>query len=170
VPRALPLIEDSIPALRRYARALLGNRDDADDLVHDTLVRALDTVDRRREDANVRAWLFAIMHTLFNSRHRRRKARPDLEPLDDSLAGSVSLRPDQEDRLYHRDLLRGLARLPEDQRSAVLLVSVEDLSYAEAAAVLGVPVGTVMSRLARGREKLRSLTEAEARPPLRRIK
>jgi RNA polymerase sigma-70 factor (ECF subfamily) len=107
------------------------------------------------------------MHELFAS---RRTTRPEPEPLDDSLAESVSLRPQQEDRLHWHDLLRGLARLPEEQRSVILLVSVEDLTYAETAAVLGVPIGTVMSRLARGREKLRNFTDAESRPHLRRIK
>ena len=84
---------------------------------------------------------------------------------------AMSMRPDQESSLQWRDLLRGLNALPVEQRSVILLVSVEDLSYAEAASVLGIPVGTVMSRLARGRERLRQLTdESEARPALRRVK
>jgi RNA polymerase sigma-70 factor, ECF subfamily len=170
VSSVLTLIEDSIPALRRYAWALLRDRDDADDLVHDCLLRALDKLHTRRDDADVRAWLFTIMHNLFVSQYRRRKARPASESLDESHEASASLRPDQEDRLHWRDMLRGLARLPEEQRSVVLLVSVEDLSYAETAAVLGVPIGTVMSRLARGRERLRTYTDTEARPPLRRVK
>ena len=83
----------------------------------------------------------------------------------------MSIRPDQESSLQWRDLLRGLNALPVEQRSVILLVSVEDLSYADAANVLGVPVGTVMSRLARGRERLRQLTDgAEVRPVLRRVK
>ena len=83
----------------------------------------------------------------------------------------MSVRPDQESSLQWRDLLRGLNALPVEQRSVILLVSVEDLSYADAASVLGVPVGTVMSRLARGRERLRQLTdETVARPVLRRVK
>jgi RNA polymerase sigma-70 factor (ECF subfamily) len=170
VSGVLARIEDCIPALRRYAWALLRNRDDADDLVHDCLVRALDKLHTRRDDADVRAWLFTIMHNLFVSQHRRRKSRPIAEPLDESHDSAFSQRAEQEDRLLWRDMLRGLARLPEEQRSVVLLVSVEDLSYAETAEVLGVPIGTVMSRLARGREKLRTFTDAEARPPLRRVK
>jgi RNA polymerase sigma factor (sigma-70 family) len=166
----LTRIEESIPALRRYAWALLRHRDDADDLVHDCLLRALDKLHTRRDDADVRAWLFTIMHNLFVSQHRRRKVRPTSEPLDDSHEAAASIRANQEDKLHWRDLLRGLALLPEEQRSVVLLVSVEDLSYAETAAVLGVPIGTVMSRLARGREKLRLLTDAAVRPPQRRVK
>jgi RNA polymerase sigma-70 factor (ECF subfamily) len=166
----LTRIEESIPALRRYAWALLRHREDADDLVHDCLVRALDKLHTRREDADVRAWLFTIMHNLFVSQHRRRRARPVSEPLDESHEAAASLRPDQEDGLHWRDLLEGLARLPEEQRSVVLLVSVEDLSYAETASVLGVPIGTVMSRLARGREKLRLYTDSNVRPALRRVK
>ncbi|HUB11700.1 MAG TPA: sigma-70 family RNA polymerase sigma factor [Acetobacteraceae bacterium] len=167
---ALGLIEAAIPALRRYAVALLRNRDEADDLVHDCLVRALDKLHTRREEADVRAWLFAIMHNLFISQARRRRSRPTPENLDESHDDAAGLRPTQEDALFWRDLQRGLALLPEEQRSVILLVSVEDLSYAEAAVVLGVPIGTVMSRLARGREKLREHTGQAVRPSLRRVK
>ena len=167
----LTRIEACIPALRRYAAALLRNRDDADDLVHDCLVRALDKLHTRRDDADVRAWLFAIMHNLFVSQLRRAKARPAGESIDETHESALSMRPDQENALQWRDLVRGLNALPVEQRSVILLVSVEDLSYADAATVLGVPIGTVMSRLARGRERLRQLTDEEAvRPVLRRVK
>ena len=172
VSGVLTRIEGCIPALRRYATALLRNREDADDLVHDCLVRALDKLHTRRDDADVRAWLFAIMHNLFISQLRRAKARPAGEPLDESHEAAVSMRPDQESGLHWRDMIRALNRLPVEQRTVVLLVSVEDLSYAEAASVLGIPIGTVMSRLARGRERLRQLTDSgdEIRPALRRVK
>ena len=166
----LAQIEACIPALRRYATALLRNRDEADDLVHDCLVRALDKLHTRREDAAVRAWLFTIMHHHFISQTRRRRSRPTPESLDESHENAVGLRPAQEDALHWRDLQRGLLLLPEEQRSVILLVSVEDMSYAEAAQVLGVPVGTVMSRLARGRERLRHHTGQDARSPARRVK
>ena len=166
----LARIEACIPALRRYAWALLRNRDTADDLVHDAVVRGLDKLNTRRDDADIRAWLFTIMHNLFVSQFRRRKARPDTGSLDDTDESAMSMRPVQEDRLAWRDLLRGLEQLPEEQRSVVLLVSVEDLSYAETAAVLNIPIGTVMSRLARGRERLRQHTGAEPRSALRRVK
>ncbi len=171
VAGVLTRIEACIPALRRYAAALLRNRDDADDLVHDCLVRALDKLHTRRDDADVRAWLFTIMHNLFVSQLRRAKVRPSGEPLDEIHEAAVGTRAEQEVSLQWRDLIRALNELPVEQRSVILLVSVEDLSYAEAANVLGIPVGTVMSRLARGRERLRQLTEEEAvRPVLRRVK
>ena len=171
VTGVLSHIEACIPALRRYATALLRNREDADDLVHDCLVRALDKLHTRRDDADVRAWLFAIMHNLFISQLRRQKSRPAGEPMDESHEAAVTLRPDQETNLHFRDLVEALNRLPVEQRSVLLLVSVEDLSYAEAASVLGIPIGTVMSRLARGRERLRQMTEGEeVRPVLRRVK
>jgi RNA polymerase sigma-70 factor (ECF subfamily) len=163
-------VEDCIPALRRYAMALLRDRDRADELVHDCLVLALGKMHTRREDADMRAWLFTILHNVFVSQRRRHRIRPDVVPLDETHHQGASQRASQEDRLLWRDLLRGLDQLSEEQRSAVLLVSVEDLSYAETAAVLGVPIGTVMSRLARGRERLRQLTGSDSRPALRRVK
>ena len=171
MPGVLTGIEACIPALRRYATALLRNREDADDLVHDCLLRALDKLHTRRDDVDIRAWLFAIMHNLFISQLRRAKARPSGDRLDESHEAAMSIRPEQESALQWRDLLRGLERLPVDQRTVILLVSVEDLSYAEAATVLNVPIGTVMSRLARGRERLRQMVdEGELRPALRRVK
>ena len=171
VTGVLSHMEACIPALRRYATALLRNREEADDLVHDCLVRALDKLHTRRDDADVRAWLFAIMHNLFISQLRRQKSRPAGEPIDESHEATLALRPDQEASLHFRDLVDALNRLPVEQRSVLLLVAVEDLSYAEAASVLGVPIGTVMSRLARGREKLRQMTQGDdARPVLRRVK
>jgi RNA polymerase sigma-70 factor, ECF subfamily len=171
VSGVLTRIEACIPALRRYASALLRNREDADDLVHDCLVRALDKLHTRRDDADIRAWLFAIMHNLFISQLRRAKVRPAGELLDETHEASVSVRADQESSLHWRDLVRGLNQLPVEQRTVILLISVEDLSYAEAAAVLNIPIGTVMSRLARGRERLRSMLDEDAvRPALRRVK
>jgi RNA polymerase sigma-70 factor (ECF subfamily) len=167
----LTQIEACIPALRRYAAALLRNREDADDLVHDCLVRALDKLDTRRDEADVRPWLFAIMHNLFISQLRRTRSRPSSESLDETHEAAMSVHADQESGLNWRDLLRGLNQLPVEQRTVILLVSVEDLSYAEAARVLDIPVGTVMSRLARGRDRLRQITEdGDARPALRRVK
>jgi RNA polymerase sigma factor (sigma-70 family) len=170
VSGVLTRIEACIPALRRYAAALLRNREDADDLVHDCLVRALDKLHTRRDDADVRAWLFAIMHNLFISQLRRSRVRPSGEPLGET-HDSMAMRPEQENNLQWRDLIRALDRLPLEQRAVILLVSVEDLSYAETAQALGIPIGTVMSRLARGRERLRQMTEeGDARPMLRRVK
>ena len=148
------LIEPQIPALRRYAHALLREREAADDLVQDTLERALAAWSGRRRDGDLRAWLFAIERNLYLARLRRRGRRGahlGAEALD-SLADPA---PDPEATLAARDVLAGLDGLPEEQRSVLLLVAVEDLTYAEAARVLDVPVGTVMSRLSRARERMR---------------
>ena len=143
-----------IPALRRYASALLRDRQEVDDLVHDCLVRALDRLHTRREEGELRPWLFAILHNLFVSRIRRTRLRGGTESIDTADPTVLGQRANQEDALHRRDLMRALDELPEDQRSVLLLVAVEDLSYAETARVLGVPIGTVMSRLARGRKRL----------------
>jgi RNA polymerase sigma-70 factor, ECF subfamily len=156
-------LEACIPALRRYARALLRNRQDADDLVHDCLVRALDKLHTRRDDGDLRAWLFVILHNVFIS--QRRRSKPDQEP-----TAGISVEPGQETAVLLRDVAREFYKLPEEQRQVMLLVSVEDLSYAEVARVLGVPIGTVMSRLSRGRQRLRQVSQGEVRQALRRVK
>ena len=169
------LIEPLIPALRRYARALLRDRVAADDLVQDGLERAIGRWHQRRADGNARSWLFAIVHNLALNRTRQSSRRGPHLPLE-AAEGVSSGTPTQEEGLKHRDLVRALQTLPEEQRSVVLLVSVEELSYAEVAEVLKVPIGTVMSRLSRGREKLRlamegaTVAEAAGAPHLRRVK
>jgi len=171
MPGTLQGIEACIPALRRYALALLRSRQDADDLVHDTLLRALDRLHTNRED-DVRPWLFAIMHNLFVSQLRRARTRPGGPTLENVDEGALGIAGTQEDALRSRDVVRSLDLLPPEQRVVLLLISIEDLSYAETARVLGIPVGTVMSRLARGRERLRQIMrgEAPARPYLRMVK
>jgi RNA polymerase sigma-70 factor (ECF subfamily) len=142
-----------IPRLRRYARALTGDAVRADDLVQDTLERALGKWALWRP-GNLRAWLFSIMHNLFVN--LARSPRVVDYPGDEALP-ELPTREHQGDALELRDLTRSLAKLPEEQREVLLLVSLEDLSYEDAAKVLGVPIGTVMSRLSRGRERLRAL-------------
>ena len=163
-------MEACIPALRRYASALLRDRQEVDDLVHDCLVRALDRLHTHHEDAELRPWLFAIMHNLFVSRVRRVKRRGATEPIDTADMAALGQRASQEDPLRQQDVMRALAELPDDQRIVLLLVAVEDLPYAEAARVLGVPIGTVMSRLSRAREKLRQSMGEDAPLALRRVK
>jgi RNA polymerase sigma-70 factor (ECF subfamily) len=160
---ALAEMEACIPALRRYAWALLRDRQEADDLVHDCLVRALDRLHTRRADANVRSWLFAIMHNLFISQRRRARVRSGTEPLDALHEARLGRPGAQEAHLQWRDLVRAVDGLPVEQRAVLLLVSVEDLSYAAVAEILGVPLGTVMSRLSRARERLRQALEGEER-------
>jgi RNA polymerase sigma-70 factor (ECF subfamily) len=168
---AISLIEPLIPALRRYAYALVRHEGDADDLVQDSLERAVGRWGQKRADGNVRTWLFSILHNLAVSRFRQAKRRGDNFTLDDAPDSALATAPTQEDTVRHGELMRALARLSEDQRSVLLLVSVEDLPYAEAAKVLGLPIGTVMSRLSRARETLRKLMDGQdvetPRPVLR---
>jgi RNA polymerase sigma-70 factor (ECF subfamily) len=155
MPDRAALIETQIPGLRRFACALLrGDREAADDLVQDTLERALSHWNLRRNQGNLRGWLYAILYNRFLSdQHRvRRRAPHDALTEQTELPG---IDGGQHSVLEHRDLLRAFAALSEEQRAALLLVGVEDLSYKEAARILGVPIGTVMSRLSRGRERLR---------------
>jgi RNA polymerase sigma factor (sigma-70 family) len=169
------LVEPLIPALRRYARALLRDRAAADDLLQDCLERAITRWHQRRADGDARTWLFTILHNLAISRLRQTARRGFSIALDDADESATARPPTQEDGLHHRAVLRALETLPEDQRAVLLLVSVEDLSYAETARVLDIPVGTVMSRLSRAREKLSRAMASEdqvpaQRPTLRRVK
>ena len=168
------LIEPVIPALRRYARTFVRGAADADDLVQDTLERAISRWHQRRSDGETRTWLFTILHNLAIN-HLRRAARRGREvPLDDAGESDVGVPSTQEDALRRDDILGAVGQLPDDQRSVLLLVSIEDVSYAEAARILDIPIGTVMSRLARARERLLKLLEeqrkpASDRPHLRRV-
>lgn len=171
-------LEPLIPALRRYASAMVRDRDLADDLVQDCLERAIGNWGARRRAENTRQWVFAIAHNLIVNQLRQRARRGlhiDIADVDESaLAAPAS----QEHRVRHGELMKALAALPEDQRSVILLVSVEDLTYAETAKALNIPIGTVMSRLARARERLQGALNdglnVEARPKaapiLRRMK
>jgi RNA polymerase sigma-70 factor (ECF subfamily) len=158
------LIEPVIPSLRRYARTFVRDAGAADDLVQDTLERAVSRWHQRRSDSETRPWLFTILHNLAVN-HLRRTARRGRElPLDDAGESEVAVRSTQEDALRHDDILAAVARLPDDQRSVLLLVSIEDVSYAEAARILDIPIGTVMSRLARARARLLNLVEEQGKP------
>lgn len=142
-----------IPRLRRYARALVGERAGADDLVQDTLERAWSKLHLYRRGTDLRAWLFTVMHNVHVN--KLRAARPT-DPLDEAMP-ELAQRAVQADALLVRDLDRAIARLPADQRAVLLLVTLEEMSYEEVARTLGIPIGTVMSRLSRAREKLRAL-------------
>ena len=162
-------IEPHIPALRRYAWALVRNQDAADDLVQDCLERALSRWHLRRRDADPRALLFTILRNLYLNTLRQKKRRGVHVDLQDAEA-YAGPDPDGERSLICRDALQALSALPEEQRSLLLLIAVEDLSYQQAAAVFGVPIGTIMSRLSRARANLRNLIEGGARVTLRRVK
>jgi RNA polymerase sigma-70 factor (ECF subfamily) len=147
------LILPFIPNLRRYARALVGDRHAADDLVQDTLERAVRKFHLWRP-GDLRAWLFSIMHNVFVNQLKARKIRPEVEA-DENLPARVP----GADSMDIIDLDRALRALAPEQREVVLLVGLEEMTYAEVSRALGIPIGTVMSRLSRGREKLRRLVE-----------
>ena len=150
-----------VPRLRRYARALAGNRDDADDLVQDTLERAWAKHGLWRGVVDMRAWLFGIMHNL----HVDGVRRPRLQTvaIDDDTP-EVPVTATQGERLAVLDLQAALDLLPVEQKEIVLLIALEDMAYADVAKTLNIPIGTVMSRLSRGRERLRALIEGRAAP------
>ena len=142
-----------IPRLRRYARALVGDRATADDLVQDTLERAWAKLHLYRRGTDLRAWLFTVMHNVHVNRVRASRLTDTLEDEMPELAQ----RPAQGDALLVRDLDRAITRLPDEQRAVLLLVTLEEMSYEQVARTLGIPIGTVMSRLSRAREKLRAM-------------
>jgi RNA polymerase sigma factor (sigma-70 family) len=157
----LRLVEPLIPALRRYARALLRDHSAADDLVQDCLERVISRWHQRREVGDTRAWVFTILHNLAINRLRQRKRRGREVELGDVQDAAFAQPALQEEGLRRRDLQQALAALPDEQRSVLLLVTVEQLSYADTARVLDIPLGTVMSRLARAREKLARMMDGQ---------
>ena len=150
-------IEAEIPRLRRYARALTHDIITADDLVQDCLTRALGKLHLWQEGTDLRAWLFTILHNQYVNNIRRAVREGAQVGLSES-EPLLRRAPPQTKRLELRDLERAIAKLPEEQRTVILLVGLEGMHYEEVAAVLDVPVGTIRSRLSRGREALRRLT------------
>lgn len=153
-------IEEHLPGLRRYARVLTGNAWEADDLVQDTLERACRKWLLWRVGSDLRAWLFTLMHNLYLN--QRRTLAPvqwqDIETVEDRLQAPGDARDTT------LDLERCLQQLPAEQRAVLLLVTLEDMDYAEVARVLQVPVGTVMSRLSRARARLKELMDITPTP------
>ncbi len=163
-------MEALVPALRRFAWSLTRNADVADDLVQDCLEHALGAWHRRHADGDLRAWLFAILYNLHVSGRRRDARRSRL--LGEATAHDTGAQASSQDAAVHcAQVLAQLDTLPEEQRAVLLLVGVEGLGYGEAAQVLDLPVGTVMSRLSRGRERLRRMSDAKPAgvPALRRV-
>ena len=156
-------IETAVPALRRYARALTRNAELADDLVQDTLVRALRS-EHLFHGGELRSWLYTILTNLNRNRLRSLARRPAVQTIEDNDAPDMA-----GPEAGARDIERALASLVEDQRTALLLVVLEGLTYREVAEVQGVPIGTVMSRLARARMQIKAYLDGE-RPALRRVK
>lgn len=163
------LMLEEIPRLRRYARALLHDPSRADDLVQDTLERAWGRLGMWRSGSDIRAWLFTIMHNIFVNQVRRKQVIDASAPLSDTET-ELAARDSTDSTLVLRDLSAALQQLPDDYREVVLLVGLEQMQYGEAAKVLGIPVGTVMSRLSRGRERLQALMGPATQATLRRVK
>ena len=162
-----------VPNLRRYAQALIGDPALADDMVQSCLDRALRKLHLWREGTNLRAWLITILRNTYVSHLRHVERHPEENPnaIDPEMAAATL--PTQGQEMAIQDIGDALQRLRDDQREVVLLVALEELSYKETADVLGIPVGTVMSRLSRGRENLRRLMQGggdDAKPALRRVK
>lgn len=160
-----PTVMDQLPALRRYALSLTRHPGDAEDLVHDALIKAMEHRPGPRTDGNIRGWMMSILHNLHVD---RRRSAASLSNRDRELAArSVEgIPPSQLDTVRLAQVRRAFNQLPDEQREALHLVTIEGLTYEEAAAVLGLPAGTVMSRIARGREALRRWENA---PDLRLV-
>ncbi|TNE94750.1 MAG: sigma-70 family RNA polymerase sigma factor [Rhodobacteraceae bacterium] len=156
-------IETAIPALRRYARALVRDRDGADDLVQDCLERAIARRHLWRGESELRVWLFRILLNRFRDGMRSAQRRAHLVPLD-AAPDPIQVAA-QETQLTLREVHAAIGSLPEDQRAALLLVAVEGMTVAEAARILGVPEGTVASRVARARVALRAMTGRSRKQP-----
>lgn len=169
--RSHDLVVRCIPVLRRYARALTRDRDRADDLVQDTLERAWTRLHLWRGGVDPKPWLFSILHSIHISGERRRGRAPVLVPLDlvdgpeagASAAGAVAGPDGTEARIDLRRVIGAFDTLPDGQREVLLLVAVEGFSYHEVAEILMIPIGTVMSRLSRARERLRTALEPTVR-------
>lgn len=162
-------VEAAVPALRRYARALTRDADRADDLVQDAIERAIRKRALWRPTGPLQAWLFRILLNIYRNDMRGQRRRGDHVALDTPGAEPATPAP-QHGHLALAEVGRALDQLPQDQREALLLVAVEGASYADAAGILGIPAGTLMSRLGRARAALRTLTGTADEPRLRTVK
>jgi RNA polymerase sigma-70 factor (ECF subfamily) len=152
-----------LAAMTRYARLLSRNAADAEDLVHDALIRAYERRTTFRRGANLRSWLMSILHNTHVDKRRSATARARREA-DTMAEADVSYPPHQEHQVRAAQIRKAFDRLPEDQRTALHLIAVEELSYQEASDALGVPVGTLMSRVSRARTALRDFEAQAGRP------
>ncbi|RYE07340.1 MAG: sigma-70 family RNA polymerase sigma factor [Hyphomicrobiales bacterium] len=162
-------IEECVPALRRYARALTRNADRADDLVQDCLERAIRKQSLWQPTGPLRAWLFRILLNLYRNELRTARRRGEHVPVETMIV-EPSVAPAQPGRIALAEMSRAIDTLNAEQREALLLVVLEGLSYAEAAEVIGIPMGTLMSRLGRARAALKLLTGSGDEPRLRTVK
>src|SRR5215218_2088449 len=163
-PALRTLLLGAVPSLRAFAISLSGNVDRADDLVQDTLMRALANIHRFEPGTNLHAWLFTILRNHFHSEYRKRKR--EVEDADGSYASRLTTIPGQEARLDLEDFQKALMKLSADQREALLLVGAEGLSYEEAAEICGCVLGTLKSRVNRARTRLAALLSVESESDL----
>jgi RNA polymerase sigma-70 factor, ECF subfamily len=145
----------AVPSLRAFAISLSGNVDRADDLVQETLLRAIANIQSFQPGTNMSAWLFTILRNLFRSEYRKR--RREVEDADGSYADSLKSQPEQTSRIEFEEFRAALSKLPEDQREALILVGASGFSYEEAAEICGCAVGTIKSRVNRARNRLAQL-------------
>jgi len=162
-------LERQVPSLRRYARALMRDGDAADDLVHDCIERALSRRHLWKPSGTLRSWLFTILHNLYANEMRRRSRRPQVSGLH-LVEGQLQQSPAQHDHMVAGDMAAALGMLSDEQRQVLLLVALEGFSYADVATMLGVPLGTVMSRLSRARARLADLVEGKHGERLRSVR
>jgi RNA polymerase sigma-70 factor (ECF subfamily) len=149
----------AVPSLRAFALSLCGNVDRADDLVQETLLRALANIESFQPGTNMSAWLFTILRNHFRSEYRKR--RREVEDADGHYAERLKAQPDQLGQVEFREFREALAQLPPDQREALVLVGASGFSYEEAAKICGCAVGTIKSRVNRARARLTKLMEIE---------
>jgi len=150
----------AVPSLRAFAISLSGNIDRADDLVQETLLRAIANIDSFQPGTNMSAWMFTILRNLFRSEYRKRRRK--VEDTDGSYAESLKSHPEQNSRLEFQEFRAALAKLPPDQREALILVGASGFSYEEAAAICECAVGTIKSRVNRARTRLADLLSIES--------
>lgn len=150
----------AVPSLRAFAISLCGNVDRADDLVQETLLRALANIDSFEPGSNMPAWLFTILRNLFRSEYRKR--RREVEDAEGTYAQTLKSQPEQSSRIEFQEFRAALAKLPPDQREALILVGASGFSYEEAAQICGCAVGTIKSRVNRARVRLAEMLSIES--------
>jgi RNA polymerase sigma-70 factor (ECF subfamily) len=158
-PKIREEILAAVPSLRAFAISLSGNVDRADDLVQETLLRALANIHSFQPGTNMPAWLFTILRNLFRSEYRKR--RREIEDADGSYAESLKTQPEQTSHVEFKEFSAALAKLPDDQREALILIGASGFSYEEAAEICGCAVGTIKSRVNRARTRLANILNIE---------
>jgi RNA polymerase sigma-70 factor (ECF subfamily) len=158
-PQLREQILAAVPSLRAFAISLSGNVDRADDLVQETLLRALANIHSFQPGTNMPAWLFTILRNLFRSEYRKR--RREVEDADGSYADTLKTHPEQTSHVEFKEFSAALSKLPEDQREALILIGASGFSYEEAAEICGCAVGTIKSRVNRARTRLANLLHIE---------